>query len=239
MRFWPCRASKIPWTGTLNSAPSAMIAPMSAHAPSRSTGTMAPSRRPLARTCSAACARRCTSTFPVRASESTKNGRAPVYVIALAVAAKVIADVRTTSPEPTPSAIKPRCSAAVPEVSPTAYWTPTRPATSASKAARSGPAGAAQPERMAASTYLASSSPTSGGDSKTRGTLRSRLLGTIAMPPRPKPLVARFRWVATNRSDSRQSNRTVCRGQTPGKRGSAAAIRIVSATRRRRWQSFR
>src|SRR5690625_3260084 len=104
---------------------------------------------------------------PVSGSQSRHTGRAPQYTIALTVAANVNVEVTTTSPGRTPRPSSPRWSAAVPDDRPTAWSTPTRRATSASNASRSGPAGAIQPPRIAARTYSSSSGPTSGKDRST------------------------------------------------------------------------
>ena len=87
--------------------------------PSRSTGTTADTGMPSAATASNAWSSRSGLMLPV-SSQSTNTGWAPVYVIAFAVAAKVIVDVRTAVPGPTPSVSSPRCSAAVPDDSATA-----------------------------------------------------------------------------------------------------------------------
>ncbi len=58
---------------------------------------------------------------------STKTGRAPVYRMALAVATKVRAGHRTSSPGPSPKAAQARCRAAVPLATARAWGTPRKP----------------------------------------------------------------------------------------------------------------
>ena len=50
---------------------------------------------------------------------STNTGRAPLWLMVLAVATKVKGVVITSSPGPTPSAARERRSASVPEATPT------------------------------------------------------------------------------------------------------------------------
>src|SRR3954463_11038002 len=98
-------------------------------------------------------------------------------------------EVSTTSPGPTPRPTRPTCSAAVPELRATAWGTPMRAHISDSNAARSGPAGATQPDAIASATYLASSSPTSGAErgirciSGDRGLERRRTAGECVAGP--------------------------------------------------------
>jgi hypothetical protein len=79
------------------------------------------------------------SIVSVRGSTSTKTGRAPAYSIAETVATNVKGTVMTSSPGPTPRASSARCSALVPELTPTASATPQQAANARSKAATSGP----------------------------------------------------------------------------------------------------
>ena len=55
--------------------------------------------------------------FQLAASQSMNTGRAPQYVIALALAEKVSDEHTTSSPSSTPTSIRARCRAAVPEES--------------------------------------------------------------------------------------------------------------------------
>ena len=58
--------------------------------------------------------------FWVSGSTSTKTGTAPTWVMTFAVATNVSGVVITSSPGPTPAAIRARCSAAVAEFTDTA-----------------------------------------------------------------------------------------------------------------------
>src|SRR4051795_5701643 len=74
-------------------------------------------------------------TFQVVASMSAKRGVAPTYAAQLALAAKVIALVSSSSPGPSPAAQAAACSAAVPEENETANGASTAAANSCSNAA--------------------------------------------------------------------------------------------------------
>jgi hypothetical protein len=102
--------------------------------------------------------------FQVAGVLSRKIGLAPRYITALALAANVNDGTSTVSPRCTPAAINARCNAAVPLDSATACRTPTRSATCASNASRSGPTGATQLESNASVSSLRSRCPTSGGE---------------------------------------------------------------------------
>src|SRR5690349_151050 len=93
--------------------------------------------------------------------------------MALADAANVKLETRTSSPSPTPSTRSARCSAAVPLDNAAAAGTSTRLASSASKASTCGPSGATQLESNASSNNLRSSSPISGGERNNRLTSQS------------------------------------------------------------------
>src|SRR5439155_479074 len=71
-------------------------------------------------------------------------------------------------PDGRPPKVAPRAWAAVPDERATAWSTPQRSASSASKASRSGPTGATQPESRAASRAARSAGRTSGGESQMR-----------------------------------------------------------------------
>jgi len=75
----------------------------------------------------------------VAGSMSTKTGVAPAIMIVVAEATKENAGVMTSSPGPTPSAVKVRRSASVPEATPTAHGTPQSAASSCSSALPSAP----------------------------------------------------------------------------------------------------
>src|SRR5699024_11050608 len=135
----------------------------SATLPKRSTGTTTLAVLPSACNVLKASSSRSGFMFP-DSSASTKTGSAPVYTIALVVAANVRDEVKTKSPGLTPKVKSPRCNAAVPEDSATACLRPQYSASSASKASTSGPSGAIQPDRMARTRACSSSSVTSGED---------------------------------------------------------------------------
>ena len=88
-------------------------------------------------------------------SQSTKTGVAPAAETASGVAKKVLAGTMTSSPAPTPHAIKARWSAAVPFETPTHSRAPTYSANSRSNASTAGPrmkADVSSTRWMAAST---------------------------------------------------------------------------------------
>src|SRR5438034_4505183 len=80
-----------------------------------------------------------TSIVYDRGSTTTNTGLAPAYSIAAAVATNVSGTVMTSSPGATPEATSARCSALVPEFTPTAWAAPQYGANSASNAFTSSP----------------------------------------------------------------------------------------------------
>ena len=70
---------------------------------------------------------------------STSTGRAPVLTMEPAVAKNEYVLVMTSSPGPTPSAIRATSSASVPDETPMAWLTPIDAASSCSSASTSGP----------------------------------------------------------------------------------------------------
>jgi hypothetical protein len=111
----------------------AMIGSMSAGCPYRCTGTIALVRGVIA------AARPSGLRVSESGSTSTSTGVAPVYVITATEATKVNGTVMTSSPGPMPAATSARCSAAVPELTPTPWAAPEYAANSRSNAATSSP----------------------------------------------------------------------------------------------------
>ena len=93
---------------------------------------------------------------------SQKTGVAPQCSITLAVAGHVIGLVITSSPGPTPSARRARCSAAVPDASASTCSASRYAAIRSSSSAARGPV-VSQPERSVSATAATSSSPIAGG----------------------------------------------------------------------------
>ena len=91
---------------------------MSAAWPNRCTGRMALVRGPTARSTSSG------RRAKVSGSMSTKTGVAPTASIDSEVAKNVNGEVTTSSPGPTPRARSAITSASVPELTPTACFTP-------------------------------------------------------------------------------------------------------------------
>ena len=75
----------------------------------------------------------------VKGSISAKTGLPPQYAAQFALARKVMGEVITSSPGPTPKAAMSRCSAAVPLQQATACRAPTRSPRRASNSAVRGP----------------------------------------------------------------------------------------------------
>src|SRR5215831_19089425 len=116
-----------------------------------------------------------TSRFSVRGSTSVNTGVAPTWTITLAVAGKVMGEVMTSSPGPMPRATRPRCMAAVQEVTPRARRASRKRANSCSKRWVLGPV-VSQPERRVSTTSASSSGPM-------LGRWKGRKLGRTGAPP--------------------------------------------------------
>jgi hypothetical protein len=106
---------------------------MSHICPKRWTGRMARVRGV------SAASRAAASRRNVSGSMSTKRARAPTRAMAVMVAMKVNGVVTTSSPGPTPRAVRVARRASVPEETATAWGRPAELATSFSSAAISGP----------------------------------------------------------------------------------------------------
>jgi len=128
----------------------AMIASSSHGCPAKSTGITAFVRGVIAASMASG------SMFSVSASTSTNTGRAPRCTMTFAVEAKVTGDVITSSPGPTPTASRPRCSAAVHEFTATQCAAPVYAAKLRSNVLVFGPV-VIHPERSASSTARSSS----------------------------------------------------------------------------------
>src|SRR5215468_10300778 len=102
------------------------------------------------------------SMFQLSASESTKTGRASQCATAFAVATNVSVGTMTSSPEPTPSALRATCNAAVPLQHEMACLTPQKSANAASNRSTYGPLDDIQVESIQSMTY-AFSFPTNIG----------------------------------------------------------------------------
>ena len=128
------------------------------------------------------------------ASMSANTGLAPTYRMALMLAAKVNEGTRTSSPGPHPRPFKIRCSAAVPELTATAWGTPRYSAMRCSNSSALGPS-ARRPERRTSATASTSVSSISGADIEIAG-LEIRLSEPIGYlgdgPPRGDPLHTRY-----------------------------------------------
>ena len=104
-----------------------------------------------------ASSRRSGSIFHVSFSESMKTGVAPKYVIGWLEAQKVKLCTSTSSPRPTPQAIRARCIAAVPaDRATTSCLPPWNSFRSASKAFTFGPNGTTQLVSNASCMYFCS-----------------------------------------------------------------------------------
>src|SRR3982751_3694589 len=108
------------------------------------------------------------STFIVSGSTSTSTGVRPASATTFAVAGKVYAGTSTSSPGCRSSASTARWSAAVPEVTASAYWTSHSRAISASNSPTFGPI-VSIPLSNTSATSASSSSPTSGSPRRTLG----------------------------------------------------------------------
>ena len=86
-----------------------------------------------------ASARVCAVMSSVSSLTSANRGVAPARTTAAAVAMNVFAGTTTSSPGPTPSAVRLSCRASVPLARPTAWSTPQYAAQSRSKAVTAGP----------------------------------------------------------------------------------------------------
>src|SRR3989344_5936978 len=98
-----------------------------------------------------------TLMLPVRVSMSAKTGTAPKYKAAFPVAAKVSAGTTTSSPLATPAAKYAAWSAAVPELTATAYFVPAALASAFSNRSTAGP-WVSHPECRALPTAFTSAS---------------------------------------------------------------------------------
>src|SRR5690349_22306162 len=101
------------------------------------------------------------SRFSVALLMSTNTGLAPTYKMQFAEATKLNGEVITSSPAPTPRAIRHKCKAAVPLLTPTAKREPTDAATADSNSSSFGPQ-LRRPERKTAATASMSASEMSG-----------------------------------------------------------------------------
>ena len=123
---------------------------MSHGCPAKCTGTIALVRGVHLRAASA------TLRLSVSGSQSTRIGRAPVWITVAAVEAKVSVGTSTSSPGPMPSASSPRCRPAVAELTATACGASTAAAKASSKARVFGPI-VSHPERSVSTTASISS----------------------------------------------------------------------------------
>ena len=103
----------------------------------------------------------------VRASRDRRRRRPAsraAYRMQFADATKLVGEVITSSPGPTPASSAARCRPAVPLETAVAWRVPTNDAKSLSKRRRNGPSPSV-PERRASSTSSSSRAPTSGAES--------------------------------------------------------------------------
>ena len=100
-----------------------------------------------------------------------------MWTTTFAVAGQVIGLVITSSPGPTPSPSRERCSAAVPEATASTCSAPTYSANRSSSSAVRGPV-VSQPDRRVSVTAAISSSPIAGG---WKPSIVSRLVDTSLM----------------------------------------------------------
>jgi len=121
---------------------------------------------------------------------SANTGLAPTYRMALTLAAKVNEGTSTSCPGPHARPFKIRCSAAVPELTATAWGTPAYSAMRCSNSSTLGPS-ARRPERRTSVTTSTSVSSISGADIEIAG-LEIRVSGLIGHlgdgPPRGAPV---------------------------------------------------
>ncbi len=131
------------------------------------------------------------SKLYVTGSMSTNTGRAPRRAIEPAVATKVNGVVTTSSPGPTPYAIRARSSASEPEAQPSANSHPTNFAISPSSAATSDPMMNCWLSRTRATTENTSSRMGANWDLKSRnatGCSFSASSATETSPPLSSPI---------------------------------------------------
>src|SRR4029079_17255016 len=126
-----------------------------------------------------------SDALSVSASTSTSTGVAPTWAITSALAANVHVGTMTSSPGPTPIASSARCSAAVAELTATAFGNPTNAANASSNSLTRGPV-VSHPESRTARTASFSRSVIDGrANGRNASCARGSLMGLVVKVPGP------------------------------------------------------